>query len=83
MHYVYILKSLKDYKLYIGRSDDLKKRISDHEKGKVISTKNRRPLELVFYEAYKSKDDAIRREIYFKSSKGKSSLNMMLRDSLK
>ena len=83
MHYVYILKSLKDYKLYIGRSDDLKKRISDHAKGKVISTKNRRPLELVFYEAYKSKDDAIRREIYFKSSKGKSSLNMMLRDSLK
>jgi putative endonuclease len=83
VYYVYILKSLKDEKMYVGRSNDLKSRVKNHEQGKVKSTKNRRPLELVFYEAYKSKDDAVRREAYLKSSKGKSSLKMILRDSLK
>ncbi len=51
--------------------------------GEVTSTKSRRPLELMFYEGYKSMEDAKRRERYFKTAKGKSSLNMMLRNSLK
>ncbi|MBU4339273.1 GIY-YIG nuclease family protein [Patescibacteria group bacterium] len=62
MYYVYILKSLKDKKLYIGYSDNLQRRIQEHIKGKVKSTKNRRPLVLVYYEAYKSKEDAKERE---------------------
>jgi putative endonuclease len=83
MHYVYILKSLKDLDLYAGRSDNLKKRIQEHNSGKVSSTKNRRPLELIFYETYKNKGDAIRREKYFKTTKGKTTLRIMLRESLK
>ncbi len=83
MHYTYILKSLKDNKLYIGQTDDLKRRFNEHQRGKNNSTKARRPFELIFYEAFLSKSDAIRRERYFKSTKGKSSLKQMLRDSLK
>ena len=62
MHYVYILKSLKDYKLYIGYSSDLKQRVEDHINGRVESTRNRRPLELIYYEACKSDFDAKGRE---------------------
>jgi len=83
MHYVYVLKSLLDLKLYIGRSDDLKRRISEHMDGKVRATKHRRPLKLVFYEAYANKKDAIRREKYFKTTKGKTTLRIMLEESLK
>lgn len=83
MHYVYILKSLKDAKLYVGRSDDLKRRIKQHMLGKVTSTKNRRPLLLVYYEAFLSKADVIRRETYLKTSKGKTTLKVMLTSSLK
>ena len=82
MYYCYILRSQKDKKFYIGSSGDLKKRFLEHQNGKVQSTKSRRPLQLIFYEAFISKDDATRREHYFKSSKGKSSLRMMLRGTL-
>jgi putative endonuclease len=83
MYYVYILKSLKDLKLYIGRSDDLKRRFDEHTKGRVQATKHRRPLKLIFYEAYSDKKDATRREKYFKTTKGKTTLRIMLTESLK
>ena len=62
MFYIYILQSLKDNKLYTGYSSSLKKRLSEHETGIVVSTKNRRPFELIYYEAYKSEKDARSRE---------------------
>lgn len=62
MFYVYILKSIKDKELYIGSTNDLKKRFSEHNKGKVESTKLRIPFELIYYEAYKSEKDARMRE---------------------
>jgi putative endonuclease len=83
MYYVYILKSRFDGKLYVGYTTDLRNRLRKHQSGEVISTRPRRPFELIFYEAYKSKEDAKRRERYFKTGKGKSSLRMMLRDSSK
>jgi len=83
MYYVYILKSQLDEKLYIGYTADLRKRIEKHNKGEVMSTKRRRPFELIFYEGYKDMKDAKRRERYFKTAKGKSTLKMILRDSLK
>ena len=83
MYYVYVLKSGLDGNLYVGYTADLRGRFQDHQNGRVPSTKPRRPLELVFYEGYKSLADAKRREKYFKTSKGKSSLQIMLRDSLK
>lgn len=82
MYYLYILKSKVDSKLYIGYTSNLKIRFQKHKEGKVKSTKPRRPLELIFYEAFKHRFDAKRREHYFKTTKGKSTLNQMLRKSL-
>lgn len=81
MYYTYVLKSQKDEKLYIGYSADLKNRLTQHQKGEVESTRHRRPLDLIFYEAFKGKEDAQRREKYFKTEKGKSSLKQMIRFS--
>jgi putative endonuclease len=62
MFFTYILKSLKDNKLYIGSTSDLRKRLKEHNSGLVISTKLRKPLKLMYYEAYLSEQDARHRE---------------------
>ena len=71
MYYVYILRSEKDNNFYVGYSSDLKNRFLQHEKGLVASTKNRRPLKLVYYEACINQQDATHREKYLKTSWGK------------
>ena len=71
MQYVYILKSLYDSNLYVGCSHDLKKRLALHNSGKVVSTRNRIPLKLIYYEAYLHKMDAFERERFMKSGWGK------------
>ena len=83
MYHVYILLSLKDHKFYIGFSEDIKKRLADHNAGRNTSSKPRRPFELLYYEAHLSKEDALRREAYFKTTKGKSTLKQMLRQTLR
>jgi putative endonuclease len=82
-YYVYILRSFKDAKFYIGYTTDLRKRLKEHHEGIVTSTKSRIPFELIFYEAYRNKYDAIRREKYLKTSKGKNTLKQMLKEFLK
>ena len=82
MHYAYVLRSMKDGKFYMGSTSDLRRRFAEHQKGSNISTKHRRPFELIFYEAFKHLEDARRRERYFKTDKGKSTLRQMLRESL-
>ena len=62
MYYLYVLKSKKDNKGYIGSTNDLKRRFSEHNNGLVQSTKARIPFELIYYEAYKSEKDARDRE---------------------
>lgn len=62
MYYVYILKSKRDFQNYIGYTNDLKRRFKEHCEGKSLSTEYRRPFELIYYEAYKSKADAQKRE---------------------
>ena len=81
MYYTYVLKSQKDNKFYIGYSTDLINRFVQHQKGQVESTKHRRPLDLIFYEFFKDRRDAQRREKYFKTDKGKSSLKQIIRFS--
>jgi putative endonuclease len=78
MYFVYILYSLKDGKLYIGSTLDLKTRIEKHNQGYVLATKNRRPLKLIHYEAYLTQRDAKRREIYLKGGKGHNELKIQL-----
>ncbi len=62
MFYVYIIKSKKDESIYIGYTDNLKRRFSEHNKLENKSTKNKAPFEIVYYESYKSKSDAKYRE---------------------
>lgn len=83
MYYVYLLKSQKRDWLYVGYTTNLKKRLEEHQKGLSLATKPYRPFELIFYESYKSMADAKRREKYFKTNKGKRTLKLMLKDSLK
>ena len=71
MHYVYILLSLRDGKLYIGYTNDLRSRIQKHNAGKVQATKPRLPLMLVYYEAHLDEQEAREREIFFKTGWGR------------
>lgn len=52
MYYTYVLISDKDQKFYIGHTQNLKSRFERHQAGFVPSTAPRRPLRLIFYEAY-------------------------------
>ena len=70
MHFVYVLRSQKDLKLYIGMTDDIVSRVKRHNEGKVFSTRHRRPLELVYQEALTTRVEARQREKYLKSGPG-------------
>ncbi len=84
MYYVYILHSLKDKKIYTGYSSNLRLRLQEHINGKVISTASRRPLKLIYYEAYSSKIDAQERERYLKGGgKARSIIKEQIKNSLK
>jgi len=69
VYYIYILQ-LQDETYYHGFSDDLKKRLVNHKHGLVESTKNLRPVKLIFYAAFSKKNKAIAFEKYLKSSSG-------------
>jgi len=71
LYYTYVLRSLIDRDLYVGWTDALQERIAKHNAGLVESTKNRKPFELVYFEACLSKEKAIKREKYFKSGFGR------------
>ena len=66
-YYVYLLKSDKTKYNYIGCTSNLKKRLKEHQDGRVYSTKKMLPLELLYYEAYRSKESAYQREKHLKS----------------
>ena len=66
MYYVYVLKSKKDNDMYIGSTSDVQKRLVEHNRGMVYSTKPRRPFGLVYYEAYAAEQDARMREAKLK-----------------
>ena len=69
MFYLYLLL-LNNKKIYTGITSNLNRRIKEHKLGKVVSTKNGRPVRLIHYEAYLLKKDAMRREKYLKTTYG-------------
>ena len=69
-HYVYVLRSLKDGRLYTGYTANLENRLRDHETGHTKSLRNRRPLKLVYCEEYRTKKEAMDRERFFKTPEG-------------
>ena len=82
MHYTYVLQSEKDDKFYVGFTKNLKLRFEQHNKGLVESTKSRRPLSLIYYEACLSQQDATKREKYLKSYHGRMFLQNRLKSYL-
>ena len=77
-YYIYVLKSKKDKKFYTGYTNNLKLRFEQHQKGLVESTKNRRPLKLIYSEACLDKKDATHRERYLKTYLGRMFLKKRL-----
>lgn len=80
--YVYILKSEKDNNFYTGYTANLRIRLAQHDNGEVSSTKNRRPLKLVYFEGCVNQQDATHREKYLKSSWGKRYIKTRLQNFL-
>lgn len=72
----------KDF-IYVGFTTDLRKRFTEHNSRQELSTKHYAPFELIHYEAYRNIKDAKRRENYFKTTKGKTTLKLMLREYFK
>jgi putative endonuclease len=72
MFIVYVLKSQKDNRFYIGQTNNLFARIDRHNKGRVQSTKHRIPFNLVYSEKYTTRKETMAREKYLKSLKGNS-----------
>ncbi len=79
MYCTYVLQSKKDMKLYVGYTKNIKLRFEQHSKGLVLSTKNRRPLKLIYCETCTHQQDATKREKYLKTHYGK----MFLKNRLK
>jgi putative endonuclease len=79
-YYVYVLKSINKDFIYVGFTQDIKRRFKEHNNKEELSTKHYAPFEMVHYEAYKNKSDAYHREQYLKTTKGKTTLRTMLKD---
>ena len=82
MYYTYVLQSERDGKFYAGFTQDLKLRFEQHNKGLVESTKDRRSLQLIYYQACIDKDDTRKREKYLKTYRGKMFLKSRLKSYL-
>jgi putative endonuclease len=83
MYFVYVLWSAEDQKFYIGYTTDLERRFKEHYNGQCHTTIRMADPRPIFYEGFSSKEDAKRREGYFKTTKGKKALRLMLRESMR
>jgi putative endonuclease len=81
-YYVYILKSIYYDFIYVGFTENLTIRFKQHNNKEELSTKHFAPFELIHYEAYRNEKDAKRREKYFKTTKGKTTLRYMIKEYL-
>jgi len=70
MHYVYILKSLKDESHYVGSTSDVQQRLIDHNSGSAKYSSSKRPYTLVWYCAFSTKTKALVFERYLKNGSG-------------
>ena len=67
-HFVYFAQSQGDFSVYVGYTINLKERMAQHNAGKTKSTKSKTPLTLIYFEAYTSKSDALKREKFIKNN---------------
>jgi putative endonuclease len=81
-YYVYVLQSESDKNFYTGYTKDIRVRINEHNAGKVLSTKNRLPMELIYWEGCLNQKDALSREKYLKTAWGKRFIKNRLKNYL-
>ena len=81
MYYTYVLLSLKDNNYYIGQTNDVDSRFLRHQNGLVKSTKNRRPLKLLFSESFETRSKAMKHEKYLKSGAGHNYIKQKMVDT--
>lgn len=81
-HYVYVLRSQKDGKFYVGYAKNVQKRLEQHNSGKVRSTKERRPMKLIYWEGCINQQDETTREKYLKTTWGKRYIKARVRNYL-
>ncbi len=78
MHFVYILRSLKNGRYYIGSTTNLERRIREHNAGKTKGNYFCAPFELVYKESYGTSKEACRRERYIKSRKSRKYIDSLV-----
>jgi len=71
---VYILKSLKDNRTYVGSTNNFERRLAEHNAGRVTSTKHRIPFKILFTEEFETSREAKKKELYYKSGAGRRKL---------
>jgi putative endonuclease len=77
-YFVYVLKSELDGRLYKGHTENIDKRIKEHNSGRTISTKGYKPWKLVYFETFQTRGEAVLREKYFKTGSGREFLKEKL-----
>ena len=83
VYYTYILRSLKDGCLYVGSTADVDRRLHRHNEGMVCSTRNRRPLELLYRQPHATRSEAVQREMYLKSLAGSAEKRRLAEEALR
>lgn len=78
MYYTYVIKSLKNGSLYKGHCEDISIRLEQHNNGMTQSIKHNTPFEVIYFEEFKTREEAIKREKYFKSAVGRRFLKKKL-----
>ena len=78
MYYLYIIQN-KEANYYTGTTNNLKRRLKEHNKGKSIATKNRGPWKLVYSEKFKTRSAAMKREYYIKSQKSRAFISKLIK----
>lgn len=79
MYYVYVIKSLTHNNRYVGSTDNINKRLNEHNLGKSRYTSGRRPWQLIYKEEYSTRGEAMEREKFLKSGQGRKYLNKFLK----
>ncbi|MBI2337614.1 GIY-YIG nuclease family protein [Candidatus Daviesbacteria bacterium] len=78
MYYVYVLRSLKNGRFYTGSTNNLERRLNEHNTGQSKYTKLTAPFALVYKEEYKTKEEAYKKEMYYKTGAGREKIKDIL-----
>jgi putative endonuclease len=77
--YTYVLKSLSHGNRYIGSTNDISKRLAEHNQGKCRYTGGRRPWILAYSEEFKTRGEAMMQEKFLKTGQGRKFLDAILK----